>query len=368
MNLINKSFKSLRSNKSFFLVYIPVVLTVSVVACLILVYPQTSSEGVRRGLSLCTETVIPSLFPFMFIVSLLYDLGAFNFSSTVTDKITYFLFKLPSVAFPIIIMSFIGGYPVGAALIEKAYDDGELTSAQAERMMMFCVNPGPAFTIFVIGSSIIGSAQTGVILFVSVSLSAFITGFLSRFFDKECTAEAVKKTSPAFCCNASLLSGAITKSTQSMVNICVSIILFSCIGELAEKLMPPDGGAVYLSLISEVTNAAITAAESFSLPVVSAVISFAGLCVHFQVLPTIIRLRIKYRLFIAIRILSAALSGVITQIILQIFPRYNAVISLGAKPQQASLEASVPACVCLMLMCGLFLIGDNYILSKRRPI
>lgn len=365
MSAVNSAVYKLKENKSFYLVFVPTVTLVFVFAFLMLIYPQVAADGVKKGISLCLETVIPALFPFMFAVTLIYDIGIFNIFIQCADGLMYRLFRLPGVALPIMLMSFLGGFPVGAILIEKAFEDGELTSARAQRMLMFCVNPGPAFTVSVIGVGIIGSAKAGAVIYISVTLSSLIVAFLSRFIDTEPVSLNVKRKNSALLCNASVLSGVIGKATKSMANICVSILVFSCIDSLTEILFSSEGLSIYFGMLSEVTNGVITASEHFSLPVVAAVVSFSGLCVHFQVLPVILKLKLKYRLFFAIRVLTAALSCMLSFAMLQIFPQYDSVISLGIKPQNASLEVPFPVCVWLMVMCGLFLIGDNYILSKK---
>lgn len=366
MTFIKSAFDKFKVNKSFYLVFLPVAAFVFVFAFMILMYPQVSADGIKKGLSLCLDTVIPALFPFMFVVTLIYDMGIFNLFSAHASGVAYTLFRLPGVALPIMLMSLIGGFQVGATLIEKAFDDGELTASQAERMLTFCVNPGPAFTVSVIGAGIIGSAEAGLIVYISVMLSTVIIAFFSRFFDNDEVCTYIKKSNADVLCSPSVLSCAINKSVRSTVNICVCILVFCCLNSLVEVLVKNKEIWVYFSMLSEVTNGALTACEYFTLPVIAAVVSFSGFCVHFQILPVILKLKLRYRLFLAVRVISAALSCTSAYVLMQVFPQYNAVFSLGSKPQSATAEVSFPVCVWVMIMCGLFLIGDNYILSKKR--
>lgn len=365
MTVTNTKILKLKANKGFFFVFVPAATVVFIIAFLMLSYPHIAAEGVKKGLSLCLDTVIPSLFPFMFIVTLIYDMGIFTFFSASASEMMYALFRLPGVALPIMLMSLLGGYPVGATLIEKAYDEGGLTLSQAERMLSFCINPGPAFTVSVIGAGVIGSVKAGVIIYISVTVSALIIAFLSRFFDNEDMYVFEKQAKNNVICDASVLSKAINKSTRSMVSICACILVFSCLNGLTEKLLNNKDILMYFGMLSEVTNGVIIASYNFSLPVIAAVVSFGGFCVHFQVLPVILKLKLRYRLFLVIRVLSAALSCTVAFALIRIFPQYSSVVSLGTKPQSATLEVSFPVCVWLMVMCGLFLIGDNYILSKK---
>ena len=72
-------------------------------------------DGVRNGLFLCGETVIPSLFPFMIISSWL----DFNISITdnIADKICIKLFGIPSSLMLVFVIGLLSGYPMGAKII-----------------------------------------------------------------------------------------------------------------------------------------------------------------------------------------------------------------------------------------------------------
>ena len=52
------------------------ILPVLLFALALLRFPQEAAQAVREGLLLCFETVVPSLFPFFVVVSLLIQLGA----------------------------------------------------------------------------------------------------------------------------------------------------------------------------------------------------------------------------------------------------------------------------------------------------
>ena len=51
------------------------ITAVLVLGALLLLQPETASQAVRGALTLCFRTVVPSLFPFFVVVSLLLQLG-----------------------------------------------------------------------------------------------------------------------------------------------------------------------------------------------------------------------------------------------------------------------------------------------------
>lgn len=110
---------------------------------------RTSAEGARSGLELCLRTVIPSLFPFIFLSSLLTSsLSSGQFRSS---RLLCRLFHIPHGSDGILLSGLLGGYPVGAKCVAEATGRGQLSTVDAERMLVFCNAAGPAFLFGIIG-------------------------------------------------------------------------------------------------------------------------------------------------------------------------------------------------------------------------
>lgn len=365
MSLCKKIYNRICSDKTFYLSFLPSAFIIFVIAYLILLYPETASSGVADGIELCLKTVIPSLFPFLVISNIAYDCGFINLISGKTGRFTEILFRLPAISLPIIIMSMLGGYPVGSLLIAKAFEKKQLSRSQAERMIMFCVNPGPAFVVSTVGCSFLGSKQSGVIIYISLTITAILMGVLSRFLADDTYNEFLHKQEKTHPVSSSVITESVNNSTRNMLNICIWIVVFSCFGELLPLIVENKASIIFLTMVSEVTNGAMIASEKFTLPIITAVIAFAGFCVHLQIMPCLLKIKLKYKYFLSVRILNSAFSCVVTFIITELFPQYSQVISLGAKPHAASNDISIPICVWLMIMCGLHIIGDSYIFNKK---
>lgn len=104
---------------------------------------KTALSGMKEGILLCLSAVIPALFPF-FILSILV-VNVFSGASIPLLRPLGWLCGIPSGAESILIPGFLGGYPVGAQAIAHAYHTGTLDRADAERMLGYCSNAGPAF-------------------------------------------------------------------------------------------------------------------------------------------------------------------------------------------------------------------------------
>ena len=119
---------------------------------------------------------IVSLFPFFVISNYLCStiLGRHIPGIEILGK----RLALPSWCISSIAVGFLGGYPVGATCIQNAHRTGALSKDQADRMLAFCNNAGPAF-IFGIGASILPEVWICVLVWFIQILSAIITGCLS---------------------------------------------------------------------------------------------------------------------------------------------------------------------------------------------
>lgn len=364
----NTAFKT--GNKKFIcMLYISLAFLLFVWGFTLLCYPETAAEGVSSGIKLCLETVIPSLFPFMLFSSVLSDSGLLMKLAKFSSGFSRMAFALPGVAVPIMLLSAVGGYPVGAFLIRKAVLNGGLSASQGRRMLLFCVNPGPAFAVSAIGGMLIGSKAAGVVIYASTVVSSLLIGILTRFIARD---KAVTEAESNICSvttdTYSVISEAVNSGTRSIFNICVWIVIFSSLNALADILPFNQSFLIFFKSFSEVTNGVIVALENYPLPLISGVVAFAGICVHLQILPCLTALKLKYKFFLISRIIAAAASTAISYVLYEFYPISRDTVSVGSKPVSAAVESSLPVCVCLLFMCGLFIIGDNYILSKKREI
>ena len=136
---------------------------------------KTALSGAAEGIGLCLKTVVPSLFPFLFLSSILTgSLWGVNYAPFrfLAEKI-----GIPNGAESILIVSLLGGYPAGAQIVSRAYQDSLLTKQDAEHLLMFCSNAGPAF-LFGITAIHFPSLKQVWILWLIQIISSLLTGYL----------------------------------------------------------------------------------------------------------------------------------------------------------------------------------------------
>lgn len=319
-------------------------------------------EGVRNGLFLCGETVIPSLFPFMifsdFIVRSELGYAVGKFISSLTEK----LFRLPGCSACAIIMSLIGGFPVGARMISQLYEDGRLSATQAKRMLWFCVNSGPAFVIGAVGAGMLSSKKCGIILFASQTLAALSVGFFSRFFSKKNDEKSEIKN---YKINASVLAFSVSGATDAMLNICAWILLFSAFNPFLTKLAEKSSVFNTVAIMSEVTSGCSFAAERLPVYLIAPVLCWSGFAVHMQLLPYIKKIGMSLPEFWLSRAVNCFVVLPISFLLFRIFPceaqAFSSLSDVVVKPYSVSVPASVA-----MLILGVFTIIDINLATDRK--
>lgn len=142
---------------------------------ILIIDSKTALEGVQDGIRLCLITVIPSLFPF-FVLSCLLTSSLLGTSFSWLSPLGKFC-GLPKGSEALLITGFLGGYPVGAQSVGRAYQNGNLCRKDAQRLLAFTNNAGPAFLFGMIGSVFPKHWMAWALWGIHIS-SALLTAFL----------------------------------------------------------------------------------------------------------------------------------------------------------------------------------------------
>ena len=121
-------------------------------AAALLCYPQQAMEAARSGLLLCGNVIIPSLFPFFVLSALVVELGLAGALGRLLEPLMGVLFRVNGSCASAVALGFLGGYPVGARTAIELYRKGMCTKTEAQRLLAFCNNSGPAFILGVVGT------------------------------------------------------------------------------------------------------------------------------------------------------------------------------------------------------------------------
>ena len=198
--------------------------------CLLLLWFLADAAGVRAsvagGLRLCAGTVIPALFPFLVVTTLLLSLG---FGEWVSPALAGFmrLFRLPGAASSALLLGLVGGYPIGAKTAADLYQGGLVTQEEGERLLAFCNNSNPVFLISVLGVGIFGSVRAGIWLWLIHIASALFTGLLFRWSGKPAKRQPLSSPSPFRAVSlSSAFVGAVKSSLAGMLSVSAFVVFF----------------------------------------------------------------------------------------------------------------------------------------------
>ena len=98
----------------------------------LLFFPDVSAAAAREGVALCLQTVLPSLFPFFVLSSLLVQSDVPRLLSRAMAGVMYPLFGVSGAGASALMLGLLGGYPVGARTVAELYGRGEIAREEAE--------------------------------------------------------------------------------------------------------------------------------------------------------------------------------------------------------------------------------------------
>lgn len=306
-------------------------------------WPQEAMEAAREGLRLCYNVILPSLFPIFVLSALVVDLGLAGYIGRALEGLMRPLFNVPGACASAFALGFVGGYPVGARTALSLYQKGMCTKTEAERLLAFCNNSGPAFILGVVGAGVFASSKVGLLLYLAHAAASVCVGFLFRFYKREGTCRE-RRVSPTFEAERITVAftGAIKNSFLSALNICAFVVFFTVVikllflsgllsglAGLLGALFAPLGFSTrwaerLLTGLIELTSGVWTltgdGTMSGKLSMAAFLLGWAGLSVHCQVLSFIGGSGLSVKTYIGGKLLHGGLSALFIGLLLRVFP------------------------------------------------
>ncbi len=146
----------------------------------LLAHSHTVRLGVKQGLSMAVQSVVPSLFTFSVLCDFAVSQNLFAPLERVLAKPFSYLFHLPGAGVTAFLLGMAGGYPMGARCVARLYAERKLDRESAEQLLSFCNNCGPAFLFAVAMPVLKGGIWEGCALWAIHLVSAVLVGILMR--------------------------------------------------------------------------------------------------------------------------------------------------------------------------------------------
>ena len=356
-------------------VLLGVVLVLAAVS--LVLWPQQSMEAAATGLGLCGNVIIPSLFPFFVLSGLVVELGLAGYVGRALEGIMYPLFRVPGSCASALALGFIGGYPVGARTAIGLYEKGLCSKTEAERLLAFCNNSGPAFILGVVGAGVFCDSRVGVLLYLAHALASVCVGLVFRFY-KASEGRGKSSKSVRSDIRAQRLSTAFTETVKnsflSTLNICAFVVFFTVVirmltasgilpalakgvGVLLAPLgMTEEWGRRLLTGVLEVSSGvwSLTGEGSLSgrLSMAAFMLGWAGISVHCQVLSFLGGSGLSVGTYLTGKMLHAGLSAVFVNFLARVFPLEEQVSAYLAEQVESIASMDFTTALTVSTVCA----------------
>lgn len=137
------------------------------------------------GIKMYFGVLLPSLFPFVFITTLLSFCGGVLKIGKLLSPITTKVFKVNGVCGYAYFMSLISGCPIGASIVSTLKSNKLISQTESERCSALCSTFSPSYLISTIGGIMFNNIKFGILLFVCHLLSSITIGLIFSFYKKE---------------------------------------------------------------------------------------------------------------------------------------------------------------------------------------
>lgn len=279
---------------------LPIVLAVLVLVFLML-FSSAAVAGASSGVSLCLNVIVPSLLPFFVLSYLLSELGLPRLLGRFAAPMMAKLFRVSGSGAAAFILGLSGGYPLGAATVCDLYTRGEVKKKEAQRLLGFCNNSGPAFVLGAAGAGIFRSTAVGLGLYLTHALAAVLVGVLLRGRAKNSvSAASIEFAAGSF---SQGFPRAIKRAVSACAVICGFVVFFSALNGIltAAGFFTAVSGSLaartglemtwirslligVLELSSGIGSLAGVPASPMNLALAAFILGFGGLSVHCQTL------------------------------------------------------------------------------------
>jgi len=190
----------------------------------LILFPDAVKDSAYEGILLCGRLIIPSLFPFFVVTSMLSELGIARALGRFLSPMTKSVFGVSGLETTAFIIGVSGGYPVGASFISDLRKRGDISREKASEMLVFCNNSGPAFIIGAVGIGVFHSSAVGLLLYLSHILAAVSAALI---FKKTGSDDAYISSDFSSVSLSEALTSSVKRSVAAVLSVCGYVVSFS---------------------------------------------------------------------------------------------------------------------------------------------
>lgn len=311
---------------TYFFKYKKIIFNITVFAIIfyLLMHSQILIESISNSTTIFLTKLLPALFAYLLITELLINSGKVNQLSYGLSGLIAKLFNIPNHTTASVIIGLLLGYPNSAKYILKLYQNKQIDSKLATKLISFTSNANMSYIIGTIGISIFKSIEVGILLTISHFLSSIIIGMFftpsynnSIIQQKNTNSNSFQKIYTPF----ELLYTSISGSLKTLAFIFAYTVIFSLIPTVIfSDLAIPEALKAVITGILEISNGInniyllnITINEKILLT--SFILSFSSLMILMQIFSFVYSANVKFKDLLKYKLLQGFFSCLITWII-----------------------------------------------------
>ena len=284
-----------------------------------------SARLVKEGLLLCAARVIPSLFPFTVLSSLLLSSGALYPLAKRLSRPIHALFGLGGNSGCALILGLVCGFPVGTSVGVSLYEQGEISESELSRLLSLANHPSPAFLFYGVGVSLFNDRRLWFLLVGVTLCSTLLIGVCQRLLRGAVSSPKDSPLPPTPRRISLCLTDAVSNAARSMLSVSGFVVFFYTLtGILASTpsngALPPTLHATLLGFF-ELTGGVHAAAQcpAPASYILTAMLSgWSGLSVHFQIMSLCPYPSVSFRPYFVSKVAECLLNGVLLTLVLMI--------------------------------------------------
>ncbi len=321
--------------------YIIITITIICFNIIIISFPNSIISSTKNALLLWFNNVIPSLYPFIILNTILKEMNGFKILGSITKPITKILFKHNESGGVAFISGITSGYPLGGLVTANLLEKKLISLKEANYFIMFTNNVGPLFVVGTIGVTLFNNTQIGYFLLLNNIISSIMLGVLLSFFKKKqdkfssCNnllniSNEEKNKNLLFAISNSVISanetiliiGGFIMFYSIILNILEATKILNIFVDTTMLLIPFINGIQAKSIIYgffEMTSGINLLSKNIcdlqlDLTIINGILAFGGLSIHGQTLYGVLKTKIKVKNYFIGKFLHTIICMILTYI------------------------------------------------------
>ncbi len=222
--------------------------------------PTAVFNGASDGLLLWFKTIVPTLFPFIFITDFMIYTNSIHSISKLLLPFIQKLFKTSREGSFAVVVGFLCGYPLGAKVTATLLSEKKISVSEGKYLLSFCNNASPIFILnFVVWKTLNRRDLTIPTLLLILAVPACLSFLFRRFYLGNSKffvhTQPVKSSSSKQ--DHSVVDRCIMDAAQAITMIGGYIIIFSVLIYVLNYYLPNHSLLQYLLPCLEMSNGII---------------------------------------------------------------------------------------------------------------